>query len=302
MESRYRVLLFNVDKMHHKNLESLLQYNKFKYEHVNDITKISSTETYDAIYSPTCPIEIKKLPPNLQHNVKYIFGPHFSVFPQREQLTPIIHPNTIYIQPSIWAVNVWKNHPELPSGINIQPIPFSVNTKKFQPIKPIKERNEIFVYYKNREPDEINYILTHFTNKNQPVKLFHYKMGYNENDYLNTLQNAKYGVWVGAHESQGFALEEALSCDVPLLVWNIETLNQEYGSNYPPFIASTIPYWNNTCGEVFYEKEEFINKLKTLEEKIEEYKPREFILNNLSMEICQNHFIQLITHRSFLKW
>ena len=51
---------------------------------------------------------------------------------------------------------------------------------------------------------------------------------YNETDYINYLKECKYGIWVDAHESQGFALEEALSLDVPLLVWNIKSLNQEY--------------------------------------------------------------------------
>jgi hypothetical protein len=292
--SKILVLLFKAEHMHHKNLEAILQYDKIEFEHINDITKISLIKKYKAIYSPIYPIDINTLPPNLQTNTKYIFGPHFSVFPQKEQLELIINENTIYIQPSEWANNIWKYHQELPNNIKIKTLPFCVNTTRFFPIKPIETRTEIFVYYKNREPAEINYILNYFITKNKPIKLFHYRNGYNENDYINTLQNAKYGIWVDAHESQGFALEEALSCDVPLLIWNIKSLNQEYGSNYPNLVASTIPYWDTNCGETFYEKEEFIHKLKTIEQNINNYKPREFILNNLSMEICQRKFIELI--------
>ena len=292
--NKTKILLFNIKNMHHKNLESLLQYNKIIFEHIDDISKINNQEFYDAIYSPIQALDIKTLPTNLKSNTKYIFGPHFSVFPNKEQLLPIINENTIYIQPSIWACNVWKNDKNFPNGINIQPIPFCINVTKFKPIKEISERNEIFVYYKNREPDEINYILNHFIKENQPIKLFNYKKGYNENEYIEILNNAKYGIWVGAHESQGFALEEALSCDVPLLVWNVKTLNQEYGSNYPNYNATTIPYWDKTCGEVFYEKNEFIDKLNLLKNNITTYKPREFILNNLSIEKCQNQFLKLI--------
>ena len=50
--------------------------------------------------------------------------------------------------------------------------------------------------------------------------------------FFNYLQNSKYGIWLDAHESQGFALQEALSCNVPLLVWNISSMNQEYNSTY----------------------------------------------------------------------
>ena len=46
------------------------------------------------------------------------------------------------------------------------------------------------------------------------------------------MQKAKYGIILDAHESQGFAIEEALSCNVPLLVWNTKFMSQEYGSRY----------------------------------------------------------------------
>ena len=103
-----------------------------------------------------------------------------------------------------------------------------------------------------------------------------------------------FAIAVAAEEKlEAFALEEALSCDVPLLVWNVKKLNQEYGSNYPPFPATTIPYWDNTCGEFFYEKEEFVDTLHKLEENLHNYTPRNYILNNLSAEICEHRFIQL---------
>ena len=58
---------------------------------------------------------------------------------------------------------------------------------------------------------------------------------------------------------------------------------QEEGGRYQAIPATSIPYWDNNCGEYFFKNEliykynEFINKLNT-------YKPREFILNNLSLE------------------
>lgn len=293
----YNVVLFNASLMHRKNREAISQYDQITFNTIDDITKISPTIKYDAIYSPCHPINIKSLPPNLQSNTKYIFGPHFSVFPNKEQLTHIIHPNTTYIQPSNWVCELWQSNPEFQSitpKINIQPIPFCVNTTRFQPSRTISDRTDIFIYYKRREPNELNYILNHFKQINQPVHLFNYDKHYNESHYLNTLQNAKYGIWLDAHESQGFALEEALSCDVPLLVWNVKTLNQEYGSSYPPFPATTIPYWNNQCGETFYDRDEFIDKLKQLNENLTNYKPREYILNNLSKDVCQSRFVALL--------
>ena len=75
-----------------------------------------------------------------------------------------------------------------------------------------------------------------------------------EDDYVECLKNAKYGIWVGRHESQGFALQEALSCDVPLLVWGVTNMNQQHNwKGCPDVPGTTIPFWDNRCGEFFHE-------------------------------------------------
>jgi hypothetical protein len=74
-----------------------------------------------------------------------------------------------------------------------------------------------------------------------PYKIFNYLQRYNEAEYLTYLQSCKYGIWIDAHESQGFALEEALSCNVPLLVWNVSSLNREENSDYPDVPATPSP-------------------------------------------------------------
>ena len=103
---------------------------------------------------------------------------------------------------------------------------------------------------------------------------------------------------LGRHESQGFAIEEALSCNVPLLVWSVTLRKKEYPyrNEYQNIKSNvtTIPYWDERCGEFFLEKEEleetfnkFINKLNT-------YKPRDYILENLSVKKCSENFEELI--------
>ena len=97
-----------------------------------------------------------------------------------------------------------------------------------------------------------------------------------------------------AHESQGFALQESLSCNVPLLVWNIKSMNQEYGQNYDDIPATTIPYWDERCGEYFYKIEELEDKFNLFLSKIELYKPREYILDNLSFEVCEQKLLNIL--------
>jgi glycosyltransferase involved in cell wall biosynthesis len=126
------------------------------------------------------------------------------------------------------------------------------------------------------------------------VRVFNCNARYKEEDYINYLHNSRFGIWLDAHESQGFALEEALSCNVPLFVWNITSLSQEYGSNYQDIPATSIPYWDNRCGESFTTTSEIEDKFQKFMDNLTSYKPREYILENLSMNVCENKLINII--------
>jgi glycosyltransferase involved in cell wall biosynthesis len=276
--------------MHSKNNNALMNYKNINFYIINNITNLNEIDLskFDVVYSPCEPINVNEYP-----NTKFIFGPHFSVFPEKHHMDIIRRKNVIYVQPSEWAAEVWKISP-LCNNIKIQSLPFGVDTEKFNNNKSISEREKVFIYFKTRHP-QLLYILQSFLNdKNISYEIFNYNTRYDENTYIEYLKEAKYGIWLGRHESQGFALEEALSCNVPLLVWNVKSMNEEYGYNYSDIPASVIPYWDERCGEYFYNVNELENIFNTFISKLETYKPREYILENLTMEVCEQKLIQLI--------
>ena len=276
-----------IDHLHHKNeagLNCILRYLgwEFKYGGVNNIPN------FDIIYSPNNPINAAQYP-----NKKFIFGPHFSIF-----LDGKLHQihntfkNSVYIQPSVWVVDMWKN---LGASriLPIVPFPFPVATDKFKPIENNK-KDKVFIYFKRRKPEELEFLKCELNKRNVQYAIFDYVRRYDENHYLQYLQQAKYGIILDAHESQGFAIEEALSCNVPLLVWSATTMNQEYGSCYEAIPCTTVPYWDERCGEIFYRQEEFESRFTEFISKLDTYKPREYILENLSVEKCAERFKNLI--------
>lgn len=283
-----KLLLLDRD-FHHKNREALYAYKSIKitpFYSSDDLGRFNLS-TYDAVYSPTYPIDVSKYP-----NTLFIFGPHFSVFPD-QNLQSIKGPNTIYIQPSKWAVDVWINN-SLCKGMDIRAVPFGVDTHRFIEIKSLKERTQVFVYYKTRNPFDLHFIKDKLKELDIDYRLFSYDDRYDDTEYLNCLQNAKYGIWVGRHESQGFALEEALSCNVPLLVWDVLSMNQEMGTNYDDIPATAIPYWDSRCGEIFYKREHFDYAYRLFMSKLRSFKPREYVLSNLTMEKCEKEFLKLL--------
>lgn len=277
--------------MHDKNHHALMNYKNIEFTTIYSVDEVERYDLsqYDCVLSPHMPIDVSKYP-----STKFIFGPHFSVFPD-DKLNTIKGNNSIYNNLSDWVVDLWYRFP-LTSNLKIIALPFGVDTAKFNKVKHINDRNEVFVYFKNRSPSELETVQNFLNSKNINYRIFSYHNRYHENDYLNYLQNSKYGIWVGGHESQGFGLQEALSCDVPLLVWNVKSMKQEYGSTYEDIPATTAPYWDERCGEVFYDISCLEKVYDKFTKNIENYKPREFILENLSMEVCENKLIETINN------
>lgn len=183
------------------------------------------------------------------------------------------------------------------NGLKIVTCPFGVDTDRFNEIKQLSERNEIMVYCKSRSPQDLSLITTFLNNNHTNYTLFSYQTRYNESEYISCLQNSRFCIWIDAHESQGFALQEALSCNVPLFVWNISSMADEYNSSYPRhFAATTTPYWDERCGEQFYTVNEFDYKFKLFISKLDTYKPREYILENLSFAKCEERLFETINN------
>ena len=281
-----------IDEMHFKNkigMLLLLEYLKLEYKfcHYNEVN--TYIKEYDIIHFHHTPFDSSLFP-----SKKFIFGSAFSVFPSNKLLSiNNIHNNSIYIQPSKWAADTWRNY-GVEKVIPIKEFPFPVDTDKFSPIQH-SQKNEVFIYFKRRNPEELEYVKQFFNKRNIIYKIFDYVQKYSEEDYLKCLQNAKYGIIIDAHESQGFAIEEALSCNVPLLVWNVSFMSQEYGSNYPNIPCTNIAYWDDMCGLYFYKVEEFETSYNEFINKLETYSPRTYIMENVSPQKCGERFIELVT-------
>ena len=276
--------------MHPKNHHSIKSYKKVTLYEINNVALIDTFDLsmFDCVYSPSSPINVEKYP-----NTKFLFGPHFSVFPEKNQMDIIRRNNVIYTQPSKWAAKTWRDN-DLCKNIRVEPLPFGVDTEKFKNTSS-EEKDCVFIYFKNRDPKLLNIMKTFLMSVGiKKCVIFNYTLKYEENTYIEYLKKSKYGIWIGTHESQGFALQEALSMGVPLLVWNVMSMNEEYRSNYADIPATTIPYWDERCGEYFTNLQDLPNTFNLLISKIDTYKPREYVLEKLSMDVCEKRLIELI--------
>ena len=278
-----------IGSCHFKNNNAINLYN-LNIDHVQDLDDNLDLSSYTCIFSPSKIIDKKYI--TKYPDIKFILGPHISVFPD-ERFLELKHKNLTYITPSEWVKSCFISS-EYTQGLNIQVLPFGVDTSRFIPYDQERE-DYVFIYFKHRYYRELDLILHELNKRNiKIIWIFNYDNKYQESYYYEVIKKCKWGLWLGAHESQGFGLEEALSCNVPLLVWNVRSMNQEAGYNNPDVPATSIPYWSDLCGEYFYDIQEFDKVYNKFISNLENYKPREYILENLSIDVCKKKFLDLV--------
>ena len=76
-------ILFLNSWMHFKNENALINYKNIDCTIIRGIHEIDNhnLDEFDCVFSPSEPIDVSKYP-----NTKFIFGPHFSIFPDYKQI------------------------------------------------------------------------------------------------------------------------------------------------------------------------------------------------------------------------
>jgi len=253
-------------------------------------------DSYDLVWIPQGFCHSLDLP-----NAKRIlYGPHNFVFPNEQWLYKYNPPfnKSIYTCLSQCIEQLYNQFGTF--CMPIKAIPFPVDVDKFKPLSQKTYKYDCFIYFKSRSKEQLNIIEEYLRNINISFITFSYG-NYKEEEYLEVLNQVKFGIWFGAHESQGFALQEALSMNVPLLVLNVKSLNDEingegnhsyleYKDKYDLSATSTT-YWDERCGLQIYELKDLEITLNTMIEKYTTFLPRDFILENLSPKVCYERLI-----------
>lgn len=242
-------------------------------------------ENHDFIYSLSTFIDTNKYP-----NKKFIFGPQFSNF---DKLSTVNKNNSLYIQPSQPSIDIRKKLGF--THLDMKPFPVGIDMDDF----PQGDRSgKPFVYFKGRRQEDVQKVYDFLNKRNIDFIKINYGY-YKEEDYKQILSKAPYGIWVGRNESQGIGLQEALSSNVPLLVWNIRKRGDEYPLQkckevVKDMYATTTPYWDDRCGMLVYNIDELTNNfdkfLKT------SYNPRKFVKDKLSLVGCGQNFYNLYSY------
>jgi glycosyltransferase involved in cell wall biosynthesis len=116
---------------------------------------------------------------------------------------------------------------------------------------------------------------------------------YEEETFRNKLRSCKAMIFLCEHETQGIAYQQALACGIPILAWDRGGYWQD-PEFYPHRVkfgpVTSVPYWDERCGKKFAGAAEFSEKLSHFWTELANYSPRDYVLQNLTLEKCARKY------------
>lgn len=226
----------------------------------------------------------------LEHNTCFI-GPQFWGWDEYGQF---LFDNPQYynqlIVPCEWVKNQVVSQFKVPANkISV----WSVGVELLSDEKDYKF--DCLIYFKRRSNDELDKIINFLESKNLTYKILKY--GSYNNEDLEILSNqAKFCFLLNGSESQGIAVQEIMSTNTPLLVWDIKEWN-DMGEEYKT-PATSVPYWDSLCGEIFFDFDQIEFTFSKFYDKIDKYNPKKFIETELSFKASVQNLLNILTSNS----
>lgn len=215
-----------------------------------------------------------------------IIGPNICTIPIENSIVMSLNYKKI-ITPSPWVKKLYERY--LPKE-KIIVWPVGIDTNKFDNTINFEKKYDFLIYFKNRDVEELSFIKEILSKYGYTYVILNYGQ-YTETNFLTTLKNCKYSIILTSTESQGIAIQEIMSSNLPCLVWDVKIwdhLGPDHACE-----STSIPYWDTICGEFFYEKDNFETTLQLFLKST--YKPREYICENLSLDIMAEKIVRELT-------
>ena len=140
---------------------------------------------------------------------------------------------------------------------------------------------DCLIYHKNRSNEDLAYVKQLLSDRRLTYTQLQYG-SYSQDDFRQALSSVRFCIIIDNTESQGIAIGEMMAAGKPLFVWD-QPVWDHLGEQYK-IDATTVPYWDDMCGEKTTERSELSNLLDKFLSKRTSYTPAEYIDRELSPE------------------
>ena len=190
------------------------------------------------------------------------------------------------IAPSEWVKNKFITKFNLPEDkLAVWP----VGIEEFDNIR--EPNYDCLIYFKRRDQSELDAVKKFLVSNGLSYRMVEYGT-YGEDGFKQLVNSAKFCFLINGTESQGIAVQEIMSMGVPIIAWDIkEWLDQGEAYRVP---ATSIPYWDERCGEVFFNIDDLEVTFSKFYATLDQYDPKAFIKDNLSFECSVKTLLDIL--------
>jgi hypothetical protein len=201
--------------------------------------------------------------------------------------------------PGAWMKAMWQPYWDEPVAV----WPVGIDTDRWRPAEPARKRLDVLLYDKVRwdheryEPLLIEPIRRKLRESGRTFREIRYGF-YREQEFQSALAECRTMIFLCEHETQGIAYQQALSSDVAILAWDRGGFWQD-PAFYPRIKfapVSSVPYWDRRCGGTFASIGQFDEAWDRFwgEFQSRRYAPRDYILDNLTLEKCARLYLDQV--------
>ena len=199
----------------------------------------------------------------------------------------------LVIIPSEWTRDFYRDVPSLMAKSRV--CTCGVDTRYWQPTGRHREQTAV-VYWKSGDErfcEEVEAIVRQCGLSVRRVRSRHGEHRiFTQADYRSLLDESVVAVFLSTFETQGIALAEAWSMNVPTLVWDPRGDAEWQGRTFTS--GSSAPYLTPATGAAFGELDELKPALDRALQSCAVFQPREWVLANMTDAVCSKKLFELI--------
>lgn len=150
-----------------------------------------------------------------------------------------------------------------------------IDTDKFEDYSDANKTLDCIIYFKRRNISELKRARDFLKSKKQSHVVVSYG-SYREEDLMKLCQRARYVFLLDNTESQGIALQEMMSCGLPVFAWDYKTFFQGVKK-------TSLPWFDDRCGIRDSNLSKLISRFDEFISNLGKYKPREYIVENFDL-------------------
>ena len=178
------------------------------------------------------------------------------------------------VTPSQWVKDLYVNKCGFPEDkVSVWPVGITL------PEYERKKEYGCLVYYKRRDQEELSKVRELLSDRHIPYNVMEYGQ-YSQTALEILAPESDFCFVLNGTESQGIAIQEIMSYNTPMLVWDIESWEDQGPEWSVP--ATSVPYWSDECGERFINIDDMEVTFDRFYSRIGEYNPRKYVEDNLS--------------------